>query len=215
MKIETIPNLPGFNVETALIRLGGNQRLYLSILEKFLQQQKDAVEKIEQALIRGERQEAIRLTHTLKGLAGNIGNIRLQEASARIEADLMETSKETIFLDELKNIMSNVILELTTALPDLLPTPSFVENTNSLPRNDAALLDCLRRLEPHVQARKPRSCFPVLEELHRLQWPDSLKNSLLQMEQLIQKYHMKDAHKLLQQSFLQLDNNYKISNPQQ
>lgn len=197
MKKLIIPELSGFDVKTALNRLGGNQQLYLTILEKFLQQQKDVIEKIELALNQKKYQEAILLVHTLKGLAGNLGRVDLQEVSAKLELSLIENPLTPFGLEHLKIIMSEVIASLNNALPKILPAKELPQ-TNLIDDHDL-LFEVLQRLKIQVHDRKPRLCLTILEELHKLYWPDSSKDYLTKIENLIQKYHLKDAEQLLEQ----------------
>ncbi len=84
----TLANLPGIDVEAGVARVGGNTRSYLKLLAKFRENQGKAIEGIEAALIDGDSGVAIRIAHTLKGVAGTIGATALQMASAKLESAL-------------------------------------------------------------------------------------------------------------------------------
>ncbi len=83
------------DLQSAVQRLGGDlgfyRRLYPSI-------QADAAAMLtclEQLVARGERQEAGRLFHTLKGLAGTLGATRLAGAAAQAEQAMSDGAKST------------------------------------------------------------------------------------------------------------------------
>ena len=80
-----LPPLPGLRVDEALARLGGDKRLYHSILLQFCLHNSDAVGKVLDALAEERFDDARRLAHTLKGLAGTIGAKKLQEAAQAFE----------------------------------------------------------------------------------------------------------------------------------
>ncbi|MFE8070296.1 7TM diverse intracellular signaling domain-containing protein [Marinobacteraceae bacterium S3BR75-40.1] len=67
----------------ALAQLGGNEKLLDELLERFRQEQGQAVDQILEALDRNDREEAHRLAHTLKGVAASLG---VQGLSQRAEA---------------------------------------------------------------------------------------------------------------------------------
>jgi PAS domain S-box-containing protein len=64
--------LPGINVERGIKRLQGNQRLYIKLLLAFSEKYENAPAIVEQALQTGDVDAAARITHTIKGVAGNL-----------------------------------------------------------------------------------------------------------------------------------------------
>lgn len=78
------------NIEKALGALGGNQGLYKKILVRFRDSYADAGQTLEGHVAAGEWQEAERMAHTLKGLAGNIGAETLIVVAQNLERLLHE-----------------------------------------------------------------------------------------------------------------------------
>ena len=74
-----------FNVPDALGRLMNNKNLYKKLLDKFGTGYGDYEERVRSAFGCGNFEEAVHLTHTMKGLAGNLGASSLQEASLALE----------------------------------------------------------------------------------------------------------------------------------
>jgi HPt (histidine-containing phosphotransfer) domain-containing protein len=74
-----------FNVPDALGRLMNNKNLYKKLLDKFGAGYGDYGEKVRSAFGGGNFEEAVHLSHTMKGLAGNLGASFLQEASLILE----------------------------------------------------------------------------------------------------------------------------------
>ena len=79
-------DLPGIDSASALRRLGGNKKLYAKLLNDFLQDHINDIVHIEKAKQLQNWDEAERRAHTLKGLGGNLGMIRLQEVARELEA---------------------------------------------------------------------------------------------------------------------------------
>jgi two-component system sensor histidine kinase/response regulator len=87
-----LPPVDGLDSADGLRRVGGNSKLYVKLLRQFVSQQADAVGQIRAALAANDRESAMRLAHTLKGVAGNLGAGPAQTAAAVIEQLLREGS---------------------------------------------------------------------------------------------------------------------------
>jgi signal transduction histidine kinase/DNA-binding response OmpR family regulator/HPt (histidine-containing phosphotransfer) domain-containing protein len=74
-----------FNVADALGRLMNNKNLYKKLLDKFEKGYSDYEGKVKTAFEGGNFEDASHLSHTMKGLAGNLGADALQEASRQLE----------------------------------------------------------------------------------------------------------------------------------
>jgi polar amino acid transport system substrate-binding protein len=77
-------NLPGIDLHWGLERVGGNRRLYLNLLNEFVANHGQDMEKLELNLQRSEIDLVRRILHTLEGVTGNIGAHTLQEASKNL-----------------------------------------------------------------------------------------------------------------------------------
>ncbi len=86
--------LPGFDVESAIARMGGSTRAYRKTLAKVVEAESDAMDRIAKSLDEGEQEAAVRGAHTLKGVAGNIGATALQAAAGELE-EVLSTGEGT------------------------------------------------------------------------------------------------------------------------
>ena len=93
-----LPDLAGVDTIAGLARVGGNVRSYLKLLNKFAENQADAISEIRSAFDDSDKELSVRLAHTLKGVGGAIGATNLQEAAAKLED--YDTESEEL-LDEL------------------------------------------------------------------------------------------------------------------
>ncbi|CAN7662268.1 PAS domain S-box protein [Pseudorhodoferax sp. LjRoot39] len=85
---QDLPDIPGLDTTAGLRRVGGNRALYLRLLHQFADGQADAVQRIEAALADGRQEEAERVAHTVRGVAGNMGLATLHAAATTLEESL-------------------------------------------------------------------------------------------------------------------------------
>ena len=80
-----LPVIAGLKMAEAVRRVGGNATLMRKLLDRFVETQFDAMQRIVAAIENNQLETAIREAHTLKGLAGNIGAGGLADSAARVE----------------------------------------------------------------------------------------------------------------------------------
>jgi two-component system sensor histidine kinase/response regulator len=115
---EPLPNLLNVKVAASVRRMGGNVDLYYSLLEKFKTNQAQVVANIREALAANDTQTAERLAHTLRGIAGTLGDELLPNVSGQLENDIKNGSLENleILLTQVAQEVSNLIAEIERAL---------------------------------------------------------------------------------------------------
>ena len=89
-------SLPGLDVADGLKRVAGNEKLYRKLLLQFREDRRHVAEQLKDALSRGNTEDALRLAHTIKGVAGNIGAMTLFEASTELERALTSSEDRQI-----------------------------------------------------------------------------------------------------------------------
>lgn len=114
---DALPNLPGVDVSAGLQRVAGNKTLYRKLLGQFREGQANAVEAIEQAVQAGDLATAMRLAHTLKGLAGSLGVVAVVGPAAEAEAAFK--AGETAALPTLLAAISAALNPALTAIDGL------------------------------------------------------------------------------------------------
>jgi len=80
-----LPDIEGLDAAQGLKRVAGNRKLYLSLLHQFADKQADAGQRLAAALKADRREEAERIAHTVRGVAGSIGLGRLQGVAETLE----------------------------------------------------------------------------------------------------------------------------------
>ncbi|MCP4119201.1 MAG: transporter substrate-binding domain-containing protein [Desulfobacteraceae bacterium] len=91
---DTLPELPGIDIEMGLKRVGGNMKFYLELLNKFAVNQQQGIDPIRQAMDQQDPEAALRHAHTLKGIAGTIGATPLFNAVRDLELALPDKPPE-------------------------------------------------------------------------------------------------------------------------
>ncbi len=78
------------DVEMALDHLGGSDRLYKSVVSGFHDRYSKADQQIETLLKEEDIEGARRLAHSLKGLSGNLGSLRLKKKALDLEMSIRD-----------------------------------------------------------------------------------------------------------------------------
>lgn len=82
---ESLQRLHGFDVETALLRMGGSASAYLKVLHQVYEDETGTAEVLGRLIENKDRAQLAFQLHKLKGVAGNIGATALFDASVRAE----------------------------------------------------------------------------------------------------------------------------------
>jgi two-component system sensor histidine kinase/response regulator len=83
--LQPIPDIEGLDAAAGLKRVGGNRKLYLSVLRQFMDKEASAGIKVSAALAAGDYHAAEHIAHTVRGVAGNVGFTELHDAAASLE----------------------------------------------------------------------------------------------------------------------------------
>ena len=83
-----IPQIEGIDTHSSIERLGGSVESYIRLIEKFLDNQVDAIENFSQQIQNNDFETAERTAHTLKGVSALIGAVSLRTISESLEASV-------------------------------------------------------------------------------------------------------------------------------
>ena len=191
-----MPALPGIDVEAALIRVGGNRKLYKKLLIKFRDDYSNSFHEIKNAIENNNLKDAERYAHTVKGVAGNIGVNKLQKIAGDLEAGIRrkETDKYKAMLNKYSKEMNNTLTSLQVLKDD--DEKIKQENTNESEteaQSSEELVELLESLMVNIKTRKPKKCAPAIEQISKLSWPDHLGKKVKELTKLIGKYKFKEA----------------------
>jgi len=189
-----LPTLPGIDVESGLIRVGENRKLYKKLLIKFRDDYSNSFDEIQRAIENNNLKDAERYAHTVKGVAGNIGISKLYKIAGDLEAGIRK--RETDRCDSMLKKYSKELSKVLTALKDLEPEEDIskkegVSDTQAASPDE--LVELLEELLPHIKTRKPKKCVPAIEQIPKLSWPDHLDKKVKELSKLIGRYKFKEA----------------------
>ncbi|QBG48767.1 Hpt domain-containing protein [Verrucomicrobia bacterium S94] len=118
MTDDPLSRIEGLDFTRGLYLAAGKRELYAAILTAFLKNNADVVERVREACAVHDMKTATRLVHSLKGAAGTIGAVRLQETSLAAERALSEGEAQAAETEirEIERQMMPLLSQLREAL---------------------------------------------------------------------------------------------------
>ena len=104
--------IDGVDVEAGLAHVGGNDRLYRSLLQRFVDSSGEMLLQMDLAIDSGDRQTGLRMAHTLRGLAATLGSSSVAAASGAVEAAFRQGSR----VDERRALVATLARALEALL---------------------------------------------------------------------------------------------------
>ncbi len=170
----------GLDPDRAIAGMGGEDT-YLTVLEKFIPNQRQAVQSIQDALAAGDPQAAERLAHTLKGIAATIGAAALSGFARQLEDAIRkeETGKYPQLIAtagmELAQVVASAEAYLQASVEagaaDRAQPPADVVQLGALLEQlvaqlkvfDSEAVDTLRRIDRKIKGTEAASQFARLD----------------------------------------------------
>jgi two-component system sensor histidine kinase/response regulator len=111
-------SLPGIDIGAGLKRLNGNHELYIKMLLDFPEKYAIPVEDIKNALKNRDVDTALRLSHTIKGVAGNLSFHEVHDSARRLEKAIKQSTPQSTqeiegLLDKLDDEIKQVELSIS------------------------------------------------------------------------------------------------------
>ncbi len=117
----TLPDdIPGLDIPAGLARAMGREKLYLTLLEKFVSGHRDFAIQLDNALAQDDRETAERLAHTLKGSSAQIGANQLAASAEKLESAIRAHAAANL-IAPLRTETVQGSAELVDSLLQLLP----------------------------------------------------------------------------------------------
>ncbi len=141
-----LAGLSGVDVAAGLGRIGGNLRLYRSLLDRFCQRQGKAAVTIAAAMAAGDMEAAERDAHSVKGAAGNLGAMVISASAAEVEyhlgcGDAVAAARPLAVLDAGLAALTEAVAAIAAAETAALPAGSAASAAAALSRLRALLAD--------------------------------------------------------------------------
>jgi two-component system sensor histidine kinase/response regulator len=180
-----LPEIPGLDLNDGLARVAGNKKLYLKLLNQFVEQHALAVEQIRNRLNAGETEVAERLAHTLKGVAANIGAKAVQACAGDLEKLIRARANPP----EIEASTQ----ELSRALPPVIAGIRKIDSPSAVPE------EALRSVAPEESAKAEETLLKLLSDFdpaaaefvennRSALWPFLSGDRWSEFERLVQAY---------------------------
>ncbi len=127
------------NWATAIARLGGNRTLHTRLLARFSENQGDFADRLNAARAENAVDRMILLTHTLRGLAGNIGADRLAGAAGELEHCLRKQPGDATRIGQLIDALVTAHSDVMTSIAQVRVTVPPAASTEDIAADPSAL----------------------------------------------------------------------------
>lgn len=162
------PRLPGIDVEKGL-KQWGHLPVYLTYLDKFVEQYAQVGHTIADYLHSDDRKAAAALAHKLKGVSGNLALHNVMQAVQAVEAAVLNQTDVQSVLQTLQVAMDQACASINTLqnrhirCDTAQDSPDFLQNIPETVR-------LLQALAAALDEDNPDSAEPLLAEL-KVKWP--------------------------------------------
>jgi PAS domain S-box-containing protein len=197
-----LPSLPGVDINDGIQRIGGSVAAYRGLLEKFVDNQHEAIGDLRAALADENTELATRLAHTLKGVAGAIGARTLAACAASLETALKANVN-----DSLDDLIATVDTELGAVMDPLRDWMGDAEPDDAeamsgeLPADFAARLETLLELLDEYDTE----AGDVLAQVLKAAKGTPSHAALRPMKKLLDNYDFEAAAELLREELKTVD----------
>ena len=191
---------PGLECASGLKRVGGNWSLYIKLLKKFHASHANAPDEIRQAFMRDDTELAVRLAHTMKGVAGNIGANDLYTAARELETAIKEGAAEKF--DLLIECFTASLHQVLVAIDHLerdeeIVAPSAPDASQQTASIDLAKVTAvLTQLDALLQDGDMEA-VEQLELLKEYMQGSNMEQELREVEEYIEEYEFEEALNVL------------------
>jgi len=196
--------LPGLDMEAGLKRLGGNRRLYLELLGKFVADYGEWPRWLGEELRAGRKEDAGRRAHSIKGIAGSLGAGELERAAATLEKVVGrgEGPADSSLEEALREFVEAHGKAMSAAGSVLALRPEAQPGKPKGAAGDPAELGpLLEGLKRGLENEEPLPCKKIMEELLEKQWPAECEEALEKLKRLVLRYRLGEALAFLEKEF--------------
>jgi two-component system sensor histidine kinase/response regulator len=119
-----LPDVAGLDTRLGLARMSGKKPLYLKMLRRSADSQKNTAQHIRAALAGGDVETAERLAHTAKGVSGNVGATGVQERAEALERVIRDGAPQgevQVLIAQFDTLLTQLIAGLNEQLDALAP----------------------------------------------------------------------------------------------
>ena len=135
--------IAGLDTKQGLSVANGKPENYLRLLRKFIPAHSGNMKQLHQQLLAGDREGALLLAHSLKGVAANLGATAVKEGASELESAIKAGAVlETLapLIGTLDALLETLIASVAETLPSAPVSPASCGQPINWPELDAALV---------------------------------------------------------------------------
>ena len=196
--------LSEIDIPKVMNRLLGNETLFIRLLNMFLQTYSNHIQMVSELISTNQLGEAEKLVHTLKGLCGNIGAVKVHQQLQNIDS-VLKTSQipSTEALQQLNESFNILLASVDTFLKGLQSTPTHLEGEEN--HNRAFLY--LETIFEHVESDMG-IVFDTFEMLKTLPNHGINPETLNALQYAIEMFDTQKQQEILKKLILEFNPNY-------
>jgi len=192
------------DTKNAISMLEGNEDLYRTIGRDFILDYSEAADLVEQYIEKNNWDKAHIIVHSIKGLAGLIGSLELQENARKYESLLKNQEKAgleecaAVFSANLQSVIKNLqnFLDYTQVYEEIKEVELLENEISEL---DERSINELRKLEPHLKLAEYNESIEKLSLYMKYSWGDEWMNSVKHLDGLVRQFCFDEALNWLEQ----------------
>ena len=194
VELTDTPMLEDIDVTVALRRFSNDLGFYQKSLKNFVERYTKELERLKTLICEKDAERAMRITHSLRGVAANLGANILANAAAELEIALKSDADLT---DDLIDPVAQAFAIVKKSVTTLSSEPEQPKKDQQVTEiNPVELQSVLSELEQVLKSQDPEKAETCLQKLQALELPSELMQAL---ETSITRYDFKQAKVILSQ----------------
>ncbi len=192
--------IEGIDVEETLVHLNNDEELFLKVLKKFKANHSQVGEEIRKALSQDDKEEAIRLAHTIKGVSGELKAMQIYTIAAQLESEMINGNFK----------IRELLLQLEVRLDRMFSSKVFLEKEAEKTYEESKELDVikLKSLAEEVEALLVENKIDAGESINK--FDEEAQGTLIadksaEMKRYGDQYKFESALKILKEINFILD----------
>jgi two-component system sensor histidine kinase/response regulator len=192
-----LSHVPDFDAAAGLRRVMGRHDLYRDLLRRFIASYASGIQPLRQALEKDDAPGAERFVHTLRGVSGSLGSIRIPELAAPLEQAIHSrapTEGLAAQLDLLEAALQSVIAPLTRVLAQDEAMASPSPATSDTAHKPAAAIEALVPLLRDNDAQAA-----TVLQTHRTVLRDAFPQRFAELQSAVDGFDFEEALAILEE----------------
>ena len=188
---EALPNIFGLDTAVGLLSVGGRVASYRRVLMMFIEHHADDLARIRAALAEGNRDEARRLAHSLKGVAATLGAEPLRVAALTLEMAFKSGADSAVVEAAMADVTPLLEDMLSGLRAHFLPMDGAVTSAAMVRPIDEAGRALLERMKTYLEGDDLRASTLWVEQQESLS--ELLGPSATRIRKALERYDFATA----------------------